>query len=86
METKNDIAWNKLFEKHRILEGISRNGIFEINSSQINELREARLMTKFDYRLQLPKIFAENKLSILLNFSQKSIYNFSLGKLGFKPN
>src|SRR5690606_27555394 len=64
-DTKNDIAWNKLFAKYKISENVLKNGAFEINSTQINEFREARLMTKFDFRSQLPEIFAENKLSIL---------------------
>jgi hypothetical protein len=64
-DTKNDIAWSKLFEKHKILENINENDKFFINSTQINEFREARLMTKFDHKSQLPKLFVENKLSIL---------------------
>lgn len=64
-ETKNDIAWNKLFAEHKIAEKVVKNGFFEIRSSQINKFREARLMTKFDYKSQLPEIFSENKLSIL---------------------
>lgn len=63
--TKNDIAWNSLFDKHKILEQVSKDGFFEITSKQINEFREARLMTKFDHRSQLPKIFTEEELSIL---------------------
>ena len=64
-DTKNDIAWSKLFEKHKIIEKINENDKFFINSTQINEFREARLMTKFDHKSQLPKLFVENKLSIL---------------------
>lgn len=64
-ETKNDIAWTKLFAKFKILEKIGKKGLFEISSSQINEFREARLMTKFDHKSQLPKLFSENSLSIL---------------------
>ncbi len=63
--TLNDIYWTKLFSKHNILDQVSKNGSFEITSKQINEFREARLMTKFDFRVQLPKVFSENKLSIL---------------------
>ncbi len=66
-DTKNDIAWIKLFEKYKIAENVIRNSAFEIKSAQINEFREARLMTKFDYKSQLPEIFTENKLSILPN-------------------
>jgi hypothetical protein len=66
-DTKNDIAWIKLFEKYKIAENVIRNSTFEIKSAQINEFREARLMTKFDYKSQLPEIFTENKLSILPN-------------------
>lgn len=64
-ETKNDTAWNKLFEKYKISEEVLKKGTFEINSEQINKFREARLMTKFDFRSQLPEIFSENNLSIL---------------------
>ena len=64
-DSKNDIAWNKLFEKHKILEKINANGLYQIKASEIKEFREARLMTKFDYKSQLPKIFANNNLSIL---------------------
>lgn len=63
--SKNDNAWNALFEKYDILKKVELNGSFVISSTQINEFREARLMTKFDYRSQLPKIFKDNELSIL---------------------
>lgn len=61
----NSIAWSKIFSKYNILEKISKKGSFEINSKQIKEFREPRLMTKFDFRIQLPAIFSENNLSIL---------------------
>ncbi|NLL58476.1 MAG: transcriptional regulator [Firmicutes bacterium] len=64
-DTKNDIAWKQLFEKYKILERIKEHGAYEITSEQINEFREARLMTKFDHRNNLPKIFKKHKLSIL---------------------
>lgn len=63
--TKNDDAWEKLFEKFQIRENVERNGSFQIQSSFINEFREARLMTKFDHKSQLPKIFVKNNYSIL---------------------
>ncbi|SHF21326.1 hypothetical protein SAMN02745784_03185 [Tissierella praeacuta DSM 18095] len=63
--TKNDKAWKELFDKYNILNNIEKNGIFEITSKQINKFREARLMTKFDHKKNLPKIFTENQLSIL---------------------
>ena len=64
-ESKNDIEWEKIFEKHRLLDIVLKDGNVEITAKQINEFREARLMTKFDHKSQLPKIFAKNKLSIL---------------------
>lgn len=64
-KSKNDLAWEKLFEKHKILEKILKDGHIEITATKINEFREARLMTKFDHKSQLPKLFADNKLSIL---------------------
>lgn len=64
-KSKNDFAWEKLFDKHKILDRISNDGRFEITATKINEFREARLMTKFDHKSQLPKLFADNRLSIL---------------------
>lgn len=64
-ETKNDVAWEKIFKKYNLLSKIEKNGIFEISADQIREFREPRLMTKFDHKVNLPKIFSENNLSIL---------------------
>lgn len=63
--SKNDIAWNLLFEKYDILNKINTEGVFKISSDEINEFRESRLMTKFDHKSQLPQIFADNNLSVL---------------------
>ncbi len=64
-KTKNDKAWEELFGKYNILQTIQEDGVFTIHSAQINEFREARLMTKFDHKSNLPLLFAENNLSIL---------------------
>ncbi len=64
-KSKNDIAWEAIFEKYRILDRLAKNGRVSISSMEINEFREARLMTKFDHRSQLPELFVEHKLSIL---------------------
>lgn len=63
--TKNDIAWELLFEQHNILTEVMECGEFIISSIDINKHREARLMTKFDHQSQLPHIFKENKLALL---------------------
>ena len=63
--SKNDIAWEKIFEKYRILERLANNERVSISSAEINDFREARLMTKFDHRSQLPELFTKHKLSIL---------------------
>jgi len=63
--SKNDVAWEKLFIKHNIIEEVLKNGHTIISSTQINEFREARLMTKFDHKSQLPKLFSDNNFSIL---------------------
>jgi hypothetical protein len=64
-KSKNDLAWGKIFKKHKILDKIVSDSYFEITSKHINEFREARLMTKFDHKSQLPTLFSKNKLSIL---------------------
>lgn len=63
--SKNDIAWEKIFEKYNILEKIAVESHVEMSATSINEFREARLMTKFDHKSQLPKLFSDNNLSIL---------------------
>lgn len=65
MRTKNDLAWEKLFDKYNIQEKVNKDGFFKITSTQINEYREARLMTKFDHKSNLPQLFGESELSIL---------------------
>lgn len=60
-----DAAWEILFERHQILERIAQDGAFSISSAEINTVKEARLMAKFDRSAQLPHIFRANKLSIL---------------------
>ncbi|MDI9363880.1 MAG: hypothetical protein QM541_02940 [Flavobacterium sp.] len=64
-KSKNDIAWEQIFDKHKIIEKISVDGHILISSTDINKFREARLMTKFDHKSQLPKLFADNNFSIL---------------------
>ncbi len=61
----NDTAWETLFARHNILGEIERNGIFRITADQIKSEREPRLMTKFDHKVNLPKIFTNNNLAIL---------------------
>ena len=64
-ESLNENAWRKLFQKYEILKIIEQDKIFKISSDQIKEFREPRLMAKFDHKNNLPKIFQDNKLSIL---------------------
>ena len=61
----NKLAWEKLFEKYNILGEIEEKGYFKITSKQINEYREARLMTKFDNSATLPDLFKQHNISIL---------------------
>ena len=64
-KSRNDLAWEEIFNKYKILDEILKIGHVEISATKINEFREARLMTKFDHKSQLPKLFADNNLSIL---------------------
>lgn len=63
--TKNDAAWARLFEEYRIAQQIAQTGAFTITAEQINAFREARLMTKFDHRSNLPALFQDHRLAIL---------------------
>ena len=64
-KTKNDIEWERLFRRYDILNEVEYEGEFVITAEQIKEYREPRLMAKFDHSINLPKIFARNRLSIL---------------------
>jgi hypothetical protein len=66
-QSKNDAAWEKLFETHRIIEQVNRDGVYEISAGDINRQREARLMTKFDHHIQLPTLFKQNNFTIQPN-------------------
>lgn len=60
-----DKKWNKIFEDYNVLDRIKRDGVFRITSKQINQYREARLMTKFDYVSSLPDVFYNHHLTIM---------------------
>ncbi len=66
-KSKNDTAWEALFEAHHILDHIGDRGVYQISAMTINKLREARLMTKFDHHIQLPSIFKQHGLTIQPN-------------------
>jgi hypothetical protein len=57
--------WKEIFEKHDIVRQVLSKGCISITATEINQFGEARLMTKFDHRSQLPQLFIDNKLSIL---------------------
>lgn len=64
--SKNNEAWNLLFNKFNIIENINKNGYFEITADDIKTSgREPRLMTKFDSSENLPDMFKNNELAIL---------------------
>jgi len=58
-------SWEILFDKYDIVSKVQKDGLFRISSAQINTVKEARLMAKFDQSAQLPRTFKENQLSIL---------------------
>lgn len=64
-DSLNQAAWEILFKRHKILEKVENNGVCYISAKQIKKEREPRLMAKFDHTINLPKIFADNRLSIL---------------------
>jgi hypothetical protein len=64
-QNKNNTAWEKLFVERNILDDINKKGVHNIKASDINKYREARLMAKFDHKINLPKFFSQNKLAIL---------------------
>jgi len=63
----NNESWINIFEKFNIIEKIKKEGFFLISADDIKSVdgKEARLMTKYDFRKQIPKILRENNLSLL---------------------
>ena len=59
-----DEVWEDLFNQYNILQKINQHGVYEITSTTINKMHEARLMTKFDCSNDLPEIFKQDDLSI----------------------
>ena len=57
--------WEEIFLDFDVINNINKDGYFRITADNIRKYKEPRLMTKFDYSKQLPKIFKENKLGIL---------------------
>ena len=58
-------SWEVLFDRHNILSKVNDEGFYQISSTEINTVKEARLMAKFDQSSQLPHVFKDNKLSIV---------------------
>lgn len=60
-------SWENIFDKFDIVNEIRKNKYFDITADQIKAVdgKEARLMTKVDFRENLPPIMIEEKLSIL---------------------
>ena len=57
--------WEDIFIDFDVLNVINSKGFIKISADEIRPYKEPRLMTKFDYSKQLPKVFKENKLGIL---------------------
>lgn len=58
-------AWQKLIDKYNILGEVEKKGFYKISASQIKEVKEPRLMAKWDSSEQLPESLKKNKINIL---------------------
>ena len=63
----NDDAWDTIFTELRIVEQVNAAGYIDITAPQIKRIsqREPRLMTKIDFREQLPPAMRRENLAIL---------------------
>ena len=63
----NDPAWENIFRVMPIVQTVNKNGFFDITADDIKKYgkREPRLMSKMDFREQLPSIMKINKMAIL---------------------
>ena len=58
-------AWKAILEKYNIVDKVKQNGLFYITSKEINEFKEARLMTNFNSSSAIPEVLRNKKLNIL---------------------
>jgi len=67
MATRNEIAWEKIFEVLNVVNRVAEFGYCDISTDQIKEIsaREPRLIAKHDHKQNLPKVFSENNFSLL---------------------
>ena len=56
--------WERLFEMYPIEASIREHGFFNITSTQINKVKEARLMSKFDHYQDLPQILRKQFVKV----------------------
>ena len=65
--TLNHDAWAQIFADLKIVSLVNSRGYFDITADEIKRItsREPRLMTKIDFREQLPKVMSDEKLAIL---------------------
>lgn len=63
----NDKSWENIFNTYKILSGVNKNGFVDITADQIKAVdgKEARLMTKVDFRENLSTVMRNEGLSIL---------------------
>lgn len=64
-ELTREQAWNRIFETIPIVEGVNRDGFFDLTNTQIKVFKEPRIMCKIDFREHLPKVMKDEGLSIL---------------------
>ena len=76
-----DSALEKLFAEYEILSHVEHDGFFRISAAQIKKFREPRLMTKFNHKVNLPKIFFEQRT---FNFSRDARRLFDFAFQGVK--
>ncbi len=63
-KTIND-HWKDLFDTYNIIEKINKFGFFEIKATDIKQVKEPRVMVKWDSSDSLPKVFKDNRINIL---------------------
>ncbi len=66
-KVSNNQSWVNIFNKYKLLKEIKSTGYVDITATEIKDVdgKEARLMTKVDFRENLPPIMTAEGLSIL---------------------
>lgn len=79
MKTRNDVAWEAVFEAHNVQERLRTESYVTLTADELRRFREPRLMVKIDQSQNRPEVFRKLDLNVIaLSDRTFAIGNFDL--------